>query len=78
MTQATKPKSDRDRVLTALEKGIALTQDTARYLGMGSRLGARICELRKRGHPILREMREVQRADGKTTRVAAYYLDKQF
>ncbi len=62
------------QVLAWLRKWHSITPMEA-LSGLGCmRLGARIFDLRQAGHVIDREMIEVARRDGSTTRVARYRL----
>ena len=64
--------TQRNMVLTALEKGQKLTPLQALDRGMGLRLGAHIHALRKRGYDIRTNLVERNGA-----RVAQYYLAQQ-
>lgn len=65
-----------DIILDVLKMGITITQRDAIYMGC-YRLAAVIFKLKKAGHHIKTEMVEVTKADGNTTRIAAYSLIKE-
>jgi hypothetical protein len=61
-------------ILNHLRSGKSITQRQAsRGYGI-DRLGARIYDLRRLGHPINREMVKVRARSGRATRVARYSL----
>ncbi|WP_282091321.1 helix-turn-helix domain-containing protein [Epibacterium ulvae] len=64
------------KVLVHLQSGRSITQQEAfRKLGC-FRLSARICELRKAGHSIQKQMIEVETSDGTSARVAEYFIQE--
>lgn len=65
-----------ERILARLRRG-PLTPLEAMREGLGMRLGARILELRERGHEIETKHVEVTNADGTVSRVARYVLVRE-
>lgn len=63
------------KVLRYMQEFGTITQREAIYLGC-YRLAAVVFTLKKQGVLIRTEMREVEKADGTTTRIAAYSLIK--
>lgn len=68
--------TDEQRVLEYLQKHKRITSLTA-FREMGNtRVGARICDLRKKGHNIKTDMVYTRRADGTPTHWAVYTLEE--
>ena len=65
-----------DEILAHLESGKTITQREASTLYGIDRLGARVWDLERAGHPIHRELVEVTKRNGKITRVARYSIPR--
>lgn len=65
-------ESQEDMILGWLEKVGEITPAEALGLCGCFRLGARIYDLRRKGHKIVTEMVKVETRDGRTARVASY------
>ena len=69
-------KTQCERLLEHLKLGLPLTAHKALY-GYGcQRLAARMFDLRQLGHQIEKRMVEVPTRDGRTARVAEYFLEQ--
>jgi hypothetical protein len=68
-------KTQAKQVLGLLESGQELTRLDGMKRGIGN-LPARIMELRDAGHDIATDMRDVEKADGTTARIAYYRLER--
>lgn len=69
-------KSDNQKVLEHLNKGLTLTCYQAKQLLNVQDLRSRISELKARGYGIVSEMRKGIRKDGRPSRFAEYRLEK--
>lgn len=63
------------KVLAYMDQHKEITQRDALGLGI-YRLASRITDLKKAGYPILSERRKVQNADGTSTYIAVYSIEK--
>ena len=69
-------QTQRERILSHLKEGLPITAHKALY-GYGvARCAARVHELRQLGYQIERRMVEVPTRDGRTARVAEYFLQE--
>jgi hypothetical protein len=67
-------QSQRERILGHLKEGLPITAHRALY-GYGcARLAARVHDLRQLGYQIEKRMVEVPTRDGRTARVAEYFM----
>lgn len=68
-------KTQQERILEYMELNGVITQRDAIWLGC-YRLAAQIFELKKKGYNIETEMRTVNNKDGTTSRIAAYWMNR--
>ena len=68
--------SDEQKILEHLRKYKRITSIEAFGEYSMTRVGARICDLRKKGHNIKSEMVYTRRADGTPTHWAVYTLEE--
>jgi hypothetical protein len=66
--------SQKKEILHYLENGHQLTQRRATQLGFGTRLAARIAELKQDGHPILKETVTVPTKRDTMAKIARYSI----